>query len=86
MEFLPVLGPSKQEEDNPKVFADRVRCIMSEHLKIPTVDVSFKDAVAAKKNFKLYLNSKVPKMPDADSSKYASTSSIDFVGNLTLGI
>ena len=83
MEFLPVLGPSKQEEDNPKMFADRVRCIMSEHLKIPTVDVSFKDAVAAKKDFKLDLDSKEP---DTDTAKYASTSSIDFVGNLTLGI
>jgi 1-acyl-sn-glycerol-3-phosphate acyltransferase len=87
MEFLPVLAPTKEEEEDPRVFADRVRSDMSEHLGIPIVNVSFKDAVAAKKCFKSEaFNSGDPKFLDLENSKSASTSSIDFVGNLTLGI
>ena len=84
LEFLPTLSPTKEEEEEPRVFAERVQHIMCENLKIPAVNVSFKDAIIAKKNIKN--NTKEPESNNLTNSKYSSTSSIDFVGNLTLGV
>jgi len=68
MEFLPVITPSKEEEENPVMFADHVRDFISEHLQIPTVNVSFKDAVAAKKEFKRKKFPKEIENDDQDNS------------------
>ena len=78
MEFLPVITPSTEEEENPVMFADRVRDHISDHLQIPTVNVSFKDAVAAKKEFKQKNFPKDVENNDQDSS--------DLMDNVTLGI
>ena len=78
MEFLPVIAPSKEEENNPVMFADRVRDYISEHLQIPTVNVSFKDAVAAKKEFK---RKKIPK--DIENNDQDTSGSME---DVTLGI
>eukprot|EP00092_Neocalanus_flemingeri_P008131 GFUD01008771.1.p1 GENE.GFUD01008771.1~~GFUD01008771.1.p1 ORF type:complete len:436 (+),score=90.14 GFUD01008771.1:42-1310(+) len=87
VEFLPVLSPTKEEEEQPRIFADRTRSVMCEHLHIEPSDESMKDAVAARKDFKLRKDNDVVDSADVPKkSQHASTASIDFVGNLTFGI
>ena len=89
LEFLPVVVPSEEEKGDPRLFANRVRQIFSEQLSLPVCDVSFKDAKLAQEE----LQGEQPKskalkeiMDDKSSNINASSTSIDFVGNLTFGI
>jgi len=71
LEFLPVLIPTKEEEDNPRKFADRTQRTMCEHLNIPAVNQTMKDAIAARNDLK---NSKDLLCPIDASNKSQSTS------------
>ena len=43
MEFLPVYHPSKEEMEDPKLYASNVRDVMAAALGIPTSDATFED-------------------------------------------
>ena len=77
---------SEDEVEDPRVYANKVRKILGEHLNLPCSQMSYKDAKlcqqAAKEEGKLEAENREAKT----ASKYASNSSIDFVGNLTFGI
>jgi len=77
IEFLPVVTPTEEELLDPRLFSDRVRQIMADHLDLPVVDQSLKEAfsprIAERKNESLKKSVEIS----------ASSSSIDFVGNLT---
>ena len=87
MEFLPVIQPTEDEVEDPRVYANKVRKILGEHLNLPCSQMSYKDAklcqqaATAKEEGKKAANREVKTVP-----KYASNTSIDFVGNLTFGI
>ncbi|CAH1778543.1 unnamed protein product [Owenia fusiformis] len=43
VEFLPVYKPNQEERENPKLFAENVRELMSESLGIPVTDHTYED-------------------------------------------
>jgi len=77
IEFLPVVSPTEEELLDPRIFSDRVRQIMADHLKLPVVDQSLKEAFSPS-------TAELEKGTLKKSVEIsASSSSIDFVGNLT---
>ena len=85
LEFLPVIQPSEDEAEDPRVYANKVRKTLGEHLNLPCSQMSYKDAKLCQQA------AKEGKQEEETSgaktvSKYASNTSIDFVGNLTFGI
>ena len=85
LEFLPVITPNDKDKQDPKIFANRVRNVFSEHLRIPVSDVSLKDARNAQEKEKEKRGVSSKKEKD-DKNFHTSTTSVDFVGNLTFGI
>ena len=85
LEFLPVIQPSEDEAEDPRVYATKVRKTLGEHLNLPCSQMSYKDAKlcqqAANEEGKQKAGTR-----EAKTAKYASNTSIDFVGNLTFGI
>ena len=57
--YLPIYTPSKQEKEDPRLFADNVREVMATAMKIPVVDFSFEDGklmrIAKKYNLPQFL-------------------------------
>jgi lysophosphatidylcholine acyltransferase/lyso-PAF acetyltransferase len=53
--FLPVYHPNEQEKNNSELYAENVRKVMAEYLKVPISDYSYDDGrlVAKAKQFKL---------------------------------
>ncbi|XP_037549295.1 lysophosphatidylcholine acyltransferase 1 [Nematolebias whitei] len=43
IEYLPVYHPSEKEKENPTLFANNVRTLMAQALKVPLTDISFED-------------------------------------------
>jgi len=74
IEYLPVVSPTEEELLDPRIFSNRVRQIMADHLDLPVIDQSLKEAFS-------------PSPARHESLKKSeisvSKSSIDFVGNLT---
>ena len=92
LEFLPVIEPSEDEIENPRVYADKVRKVFGEHLNLPCSQLSYKDAKLCQQVMKEGRGVPQKEMEESQEnkeksvSKYASNTSIDFVGNLTFGI
>ena len=94
IEFLPVITPDKDDLSDPRNYANKVRTVFSEHLRVVVCEESLKEArsaqMEAKEAAKEKRRLKVKKPSTNTESKlsptYASNTSIDFVGNLTLGI
>ena len=89
MEFLPVIQPTEDEVEDPRVFANKVRKILGEHLNLPCSQMSYKDAKLCKQAATAKQDQEGKKAANKDAKtvpKYASNTSIDFVGNLTFGI
>jgi len=85
VEFLKVLTPTKEEEEQPRIFAQRTQSVISQHLQIPAVNVSIKDALSARRDLK-DRNDIADQIVVSKKHQHASNASIDFVGNLTFGI
>ena len=100
LEFLPVITPDKDDLSDPRNYANKVRNVFSEHLKLGVCEESLKEARIAQqeakeasKKIKEEAQLKEKRSLDKTINKesklsatYASNTSIDFVGNLTLGI
>ena len=92
IEFLPVIQPSEDEMEDPRVYANKVRKTLGEHLNLPCSQMSYKDAKLCQQAMKEGRGVAEKGMEESDEnkeksvSKYASNTSIDFVGNLTFGI
>ena len=85
LEFLPVIQPSEDEAEDPRVYANKVRKTLGEHLNLPCSQMSYKDAKLCQQAAKEERKQKAGNR-EAKTLKYASNTSIDFVGNLTFGI
>ena len=85
VEFLPVIQPTEDEIEDARVYAKKVRKVLGEHLNLPCSEMSYRDA----KLYQQEVRDKADESEKSDEkvvSKYASNTSIDFVGNLTFGI
>ena len=85
VEFLPVIQPTEDEIEDARVYAKKVRKVLGEHLNLPCSEMSYRDA----KLYQQEVRDKADVSEESDEkvvSKYASNTSIDFVGNLTFGI
>ena len=85
VEFLPVIQPTEDEIEDARVYAKKVRKVLGEHLNLPCSEMSYRDA----KLYQQEVRDKADESEESDEkvvSKYASNTSIDFVGNLTFGI
>lgn len=41
VEFLPVYIPSREEEQNPELYAKNVQLVMADALNVPATDITF---------------------------------------------
>jgi len=91
VEYLPVITPDEDDLDDPRHYANTVRRVFSDHLKIGVSDQSLKEAkmmqekIAEEKKLKKEKSLMKTKEKSKLSTNYASNTSIDFVGNLTIG-
>ena len=87
-----MITPDKDDLSDPRNYANRVRTVFSEHLRLGVCEESLKEARSAQMESKEASKEKrrLKVKPSNTESKlsptYASNTSIDFVGNLTLGI
>ena len=86
-----MITPDEDDLDDPRHYANTVRRVFSDHLKIGVSDQSLKEAKMMQEKIaeeKKLMNEKSlmkTKEKSKLSTNYASNTSIDFVGNLTLG-
>ena len=64
IEFLPVYHPSAAEIKDAKLFANNVRRLMAEALKVPTSDMTFEEV--KERYAKFYKNKKLIKLKDKE--------------------
>lgn len=82
IEYLPVMSPTEEELSDPRIFSNRVRKVMADHLGLPVLDQSLKEAFSPSASAAVStVDLNAPLKKSAEIS--ASSSSIDFVGNLT---
>lgn len=74
VEFLPVYNPSKDEQEDAKLFASNVRRRMATRLNIPMVDRSVTEMTLSTLTLNAEEDAKI---------EFAPPYVIDFVGNLT---
>ena len=89
IEFLPVITPDKDDLSDPRNYANKVRTVFSEHMRVVVCEESLKEARSAQMEAKEAIKKKRSEKNNTESKlspTYASNTSIDFVGNLTLGI
>lgn len=64
LEFLPVYLPSKEEQNDPKLYASNVRKQMASHLAIPTSEMTFEEVKS--RYATVYKNKKLIKSKDKE--------------------